>query len=54
MTFGGQVGGYMAEMVVGRVNHAVLRGVVTVVGFGVAAYHFLTLYGPPELPIGGE
>jgi uncharacterized membrane protein YfcA len=54
MAFGGFVGGYLAGMVSGRVNRTVLRGVVIVVGFGVAAYYFLTLYGPPELNIGGE
>jgi uncharacterized protein len=54
MAFGGLVGGYLAGIVSGRVNRAVLRGVVIVIGFGLAAYYFLTLYGPPELQIGGE
>jgi uncharacterized membrane protein YfcA len=54
MAFGGLVGGYLAGMVSGRVNRTVLRGVVIVVGFGVAAYYFLSLYGPPEFRVGGE
>jgi uncharacterized protein len=54
MAFGGLVGGYLAGTVSGRVNRTVLRGVVIVVGFGVAAYYFWKLYGPPELHIGGE
>ena len=54
MAFGGLVGGYLAGMVSGRVNRAVLWGVVTAVGFGVAAYYFLQPYGPSELHIGGE
>jgi uncharacterized membrane protein YfcA len=54
MAFGGLVGGYLAGIVSGRVNRAVLRGVVIAIGFGLAAYYFLTLYGPPELHIGGE
>ena len=41
-------------MVSGRVNRTVLRGVVIVVGFGVAAYYFLELYGPSEFDFGGE
>jgi uncharacterized protein len=54
MAFGGLVGGYLAGMVSGRVNRAVLRGVVIAIGFGLAAYYFLSLYGPPELRVGGE
>jgi hypothetical protein len=41
-------------MVSGRVNRTVLRGVVIVVGFGVAAYYFWQLYGPSEFHVGGE
>ena len=54
MAFGGLVSGYLAGMVSGRVNRTALRGVVTVVGFGVAAYYFWQLYGPPGFHIGGE
>ena len=54
MAFGGLVGGYLAGTVSGRVNRAVLREVVIAIGFGLAAYYFLTLYGPPGLHIGGE
>jgi uncharacterized membrane protein YfcA len=54
MAFGGLMGGYLAGMVSGRVNRTVLRGVVIVVGFGVAAYYLLQLYGPSEFHVGGE
>jgi uncharacterized protein len=54
MAIGGLVGGYLAGMVSGRVDRTVLRGVVIVVGLGVAAYYFLQLYGPPEFRVGGE
>ena len=54
MAFGGLLGGYLAGMVSGRVNRTVLRGVVIAIGFGLAAYYFLTLYGPPEFHIRGE
>ncbi len=54
MAFGGLLGGYLAGMVSGRVNRTVLRLVVTVIGFCVAAYYFLTLYGSAEFHIGGE
>ena len=54
MAFGGLLGGYVAGMVSGRVNRTVLRGVVIAIGFGLAAYYFLTLYGPPEFHIRGE
>jgi uncharacterized membrane protein YfcA len=54
MAFGGLVGGYLAGMVSGRVNRTILRGVVIAIGFGLAAYYFLSLYGPPEFRVGGE
>jgi uncharacterized protein len=54
MALGGLVGGYLAGMFSGRVHRTVLRGVVIVVGFGVAAYYFWQLYGSPEFHIGGE
>ena len=54
MAVGGLVGGYLAGMVSGRVNRTVLRGVVIVVGFGVAGYYFWQLYGPSEFHMGGE
>ena len=54
MAFGGLIGGYLAGMVSGRVNRTVLRAVVIAIGFGVAAYYFLMLYGPAEFHIGGE
>ena len=54
MALGGMVGGYLGGLISGRVNRPVLRAVVLVIGFGLAAYYFWTLYGPPELRVGGE
>jgi uncharacterized protein len=54
MAFGGLLGGYLAGIVSGRVNRTVLRSVVITIGFGLAAYYFLTLYGSTEFHIGGE
>jgi uncharacterized membrane protein YfcA len=54
MAFGGLVGGYLAGMASGRVNRTVLRSAVIAIGFGVAAYYFLRLYGPLRVPFGGE
>jgi len=54
MAFGGLVGGYLAGMVSGRVHRTVLRGIVIVVGFGVATYYFWQLYGTLEFHVGGE
>jgi uncharacterized membrane protein YfcA len=54
MAFGGLLGGYLAGMVSGRVNRTILRSVVITIGFCVAAYYFLTLYGPTGFHIGGE
>jgi uncharacterized membrane protein YfcA len=51
---GGLVGGYLGGMVSGMVNRTDLRAVFLVIGFGLAAYYFWTLYGPPELRVGGE
>jgi uncharacterized membrane protein YfcA len=51
---GGLLGGYLAGIVSGRVNRTVLRSVVITIGFGLAAYYFLTLYGSTEFHIGGE
>jgi uncharacterized protein len=54
MALGGLLGGYLGGALTGRVNRAALRTVVMVIGFGLAAYYFWTLYGPPELRFGGE
>lgn len=54
MAVGGLAGGYLGGMLYGRTNRTVLRGIVITIGFGVAAYYFWTLYGPPEPRIGGE
>jgi uncharacterized membrane protein YfcA len=47
-------GGYLGGMASGRVDRRVLRAVVLVIGFCLAAYYFWSLYGPPELRVGGE
>lgn len=54
MVFGGLVGGYLGGMVSGRVHRSVLRVIVLVIGFGLVAYYFWTLYVSPEGRIGGE
>ena len=54
MALGGLIGGYLGGTLTGRVNRTALRAVVVAIGFGLAAYYFWTLYGPPKLPFGGE
>ena len=54
MALGGLIGGYLGGTLTGRVNPTALRAVVVVIGFGLAAYYFWTLYGPSELHFGGE
>lgn len=54
MVFGGLVGGYLGGMATGKVDRRILRAVVLVIGFGLAAYYFWNLYGPPGLRVGGE
>lgn len=54
MAVGGLVGGYLGGLVSHRANRAVVRWTVIGVGFGVAAYYFWRLYGPPVMWIGGE
>ncbi|HYZ03842.1 MAG TPA: sulfite exporter TauE/SafE family protein [Rubrobacter sp.] len=54
MAVGGLIGGYVGGALTGRVNHTVLRGVVVIIGFGLAAYYFWTLYGRSVLHITGE
>lgn len=54
MALGGLIGGYLGGTLTGKVNRSALRAVVMVIGFGVAAYYFWTLYGPSGLHIGGE
>ena len=54
MALGGLLGGYLGDMVSGRVNRPALRAVVMSIGSGVAAYYHWTLYGPAEFQIGGE
>src|SRR5918994_366994 len=47
MALGGLIGGYLGGTLTGRVNRTALRAVVVIIGFGLAAYYFWTLYGPP-------
>ena len=54
MALGGLLGGYLGDMVSGRVNRSALRAVVMSIGFGVAAYYLWTLHRPAEFQIGGE
>jgi uncharacterized membrane protein YfcA len=54
MALGGLIGGYLGGTLTGRVNRTALRAVVVIIGFGLAAYYFYTLYGPPGLHFGGE
>lgn len=54
MAVGGLIGGYLGGTLIGRVDRTALRALVMVIGFGVAAYYFWTLYGPPDPHIGGE
>jgi len=54
MALGGLIGGYLGGTLTGRINCTALRAVVMAIGFGLAAYYFWTLYGPPEPHFGGE
>ena len=54
MAVGGLIGGYLGGELTGRVNPTVLRAVVVIVGFGLAAYYFWNLYGRSVLHIIGE
>jgi uncharacterized membrane protein YfcA len=54
MAVGGLIGGYLGGALTGRINRTVLRAVVVIIGLGLAAYYFWTLYGPPVLHIVSE
>jgi uncharacterized membrane protein YfcA len=54
MAVGRLIGGYLGGALTGRINRTFLRAVVTISGFGLAAYYFRTLYAPPGLHFGGE
>jgi uncharacterized membrane protein YfcA len=54
MALGGILGGYLGEIVSGRVNRSALRAFVMSIGFGVAAYYHWTLHRPAEFQIGGK
>ena len=54
MIIGGLLGGYAGGMVSNRTPRRVLRALVIVIGFGVAAYYFWNVYAAPVSRIGGE
>src|SRR5206468_3213350 len=54
MALGGLAGGYIGGLVSHRANRVVVRWIVIAIGFGVAAYYFSKLYGPPVVRVGGE
>ena len=54
MAVGGLIGGYLGGVLTGRINRTALRAVVMIIGFGLAAYYFWTLYGPSGSQFGGE
>jgi uncharacterized protein len=54
MAVGGLIGGYLGGVLTGRINRTVFRAVVGIIGLGLAAYYFWSLYGPSGLHIGSE
>jgi len=54
MVLGGLLGGYAGGMVSGRTDRRILRGLVIMIGFGVAAYYFWSVYGTSVSHVGGE
>jgi uncharacterized protein len=54
MAVGGLIGGYLGGTLTGRINRTILRAVVMIIGFGLAAYYFWNLYAPPGPRFGGE
>ena len=54
MAFGGLMGGYLGGALTGRVNRTILRAIVAVIGIGLAAYYFWTLYGRSVLHVIGD
>ena len=54
MALGGLVGGYLGGLISHRANRVLVRSIVIVIGFGVAAYYFWKLYGPAVMRISGE
>jgi uncharacterized protein len=54
MAVGGLVGGYLGGALTDRVNRTLLRSVVMLIGFGLSAYFFWTLYGRSVLHIIAE
>jgi uncharacterized protein len=53
MALGGLVGGYLGGLISHRANRVLVRSIVIVIGFGVAAYYFWKLYGPAVMRISG-
>jgi uncharacterized protein len=54
MAVGGLIGGYLGGALTGMINRTVLRAVVVIIGSGLAAYYFWTIYGRSVLHIVGE
>jgi Sulfite exporter TauE/SafE len=54
MALGGLVGGYLGGLISHRANRVLVRSIVIMIGFGVAAYYFWNLYGPAVMRIGGQ
>ena len=54
MALGSFLGGYLGGRMSHRANRNVVRGIVIALGFGVAAYYFWRLYGPPIMHVAGE
>jgi len=54
MAAGGLIGGYLGGALTGRIDRTVLRAIVMIIGFGLAAYYVWTVYGPAWLHFGGE
>ena len=54
MVIGGLLGGYVGGMISGRADRRLMRALVIIIGFGVAAYYFWNVYAAPIPRIGGE
>jgi uncharacterized membrane protein YfcA len=54
MVLGGLLGGYVGGVASGKIDRRILRGIVIIIGFGVAAYYFWNVYGTSVPRIGGE
>jgi Sulfite exporter TauE/SafE len=54
MALGGLIGGYLGGVISHRANRVLVRSIVIVIGFGVAAYYFWKLYASSVMRIGGD